>query len=182
MPEIRPSLWSGRSKPGPAAGMHGSKSYRRKLRIMLLETWLDNRVNWRSIHVKCQYLVKIPFKHFFAAVVKGFPCCSIAAPWHGWEFISELKCYCRDRTESKKLGSGEQKTSFMTSWSGTRHKWFSVYTPSLPVKEEFLHSKLLPDASLMMWGSPGRLYIRRSHVSHLLVLAPSHSGPPSWQA
>lgn len=84
----------------------------------------------------------------------------------------------------KKLGNNKPKTSSMTRRSGTRLEWFSVYTPSLPVKEEeFLPSKLLPDASRMMCGSPGTLYIRRSHVSHRLVLAPSHSDmlnfPPS---
>ena len=69
-------------------------------------------------------------------------CCSLA--WlrvHQW-----IEMLLQGQNWIKKLGGGEQKTSFMTSWSGTRHKWLSVFKKSF----------FLPNCCLMLrWWCGG---------------------------
>lgn len=154
LPETGPSLWSGRSKSGPAAVTHENKSSNGKLRIILLEKWHDKR----GIFIDYRWEKPGPRR---ASIPQKLIQCFIAF------LLAWLGIHQGQKNRFKKLGTSKPKTSFLTFWSGTRHKWLSVYTHSLPVKK-FLPSKLLPYAQMITWESPGTLSIRHSHVSHLI--------------
>lgn len=101
-------------------------------------------------------------KCFIAAIVKGHIHFYVSAQMRIHQYIEML---LQDQKWIKNLGSANQKHPlWIVGVAGGTNG--SASTPlALPGKEEFLPSKLLPDAWMMMWGSPGTLYILRSHVS-----------------